>query len=167
MSRKKKSGIYNSHALLSNYAHNKVTLTLYLKGNYKFTGTIGWFDDYALKIKLRTGEGNITIPIHNIIYYECDYYQREIQFNRIVEWVYRNVPKSTLREETQLSRYKKTKELLHFYLEDGTEIRGRIQWYIQSLYCIRPENGDMDHLIIKRHILYYKELRADVDKAVV
>jgi cold shock CspA family protein/sRNA-binding regulator protein Hfq len=151
--------VYNSNNLLTKYKICDADLSVYLINGKKITGKLRWYDDYAIKLIMPDGSGSVTIPIHNIVYYECDHKLLDGEQDKIAK-VFRGVPKCTNKEKNQLAKYKNDNELIHFYLEDGIEVRGRLKWYVDYLYCIKPENEDSDLHIIKRHILYYKKIES-------
>ncbi len=150
--------IAGSLNLLKKYKHNNRTITVSLIDGKKFTGQLRWYDDYAIKLILP--DGSITIPIHNIIQYECEYILSEGE----VEYkgkVLRSLMFSTNRENQQLYDYKNNKKLLYFYLKDGTEIIGRLHWVMEYVYAVRPDNSNRDFMITKRQILYYKKIEVN------
>ena len=155
---KKGFNVHNSRDLLTKYYKGGKELTIYIKGGSKFTGTLKWYDDYAIKIRRADKSGSVTIPIHNILYYQCEHFQLDFEQKQSPR-VCRKPPNSTDKEKLQIQRYKDNKELLHIYMEDGTEVKGRIQWYTAPVYSIRPDDEDWDYMIIKRHILYYRKIR--------
>ncbi|MEQ8186804.1 MAG: cold shock domain-containing protein [Candidatus Eremiobacterota bacterium] len=151
--------VYNSINLLTKYKIADSTLILHLTNGKTITGKMRWYDDYAIKIILSDGTGSVTVPIHNIIYYECNHIQLEGEQDKISR-VFRGVPKCTNKEISQLTKYKKNNELIHFYMEDNVEIKGRLKWFVDYLYCIEPDNREPDCQIVKRHIVYYKKIEA-------
>lgn len=149
----------NSLSLLRKYKQGDKDVTVYLTDGKKFTGKIRWVDDYAIKIIL--SDGSITIPIHNIAQYECEYFQLEGELPDESNRVFKGAVQSTGKEKDQLKKYKQSKELIHFYLKDGIEVRGRLQWLLEYAYAVRPENSVRDCVITKRHILYYKKIEVN------
>jgi sRNA-binding regulator protein Hfq len=150
--------IVGSLGLLRKYKLGGKELTVYLTDGKKFTGQLRWYDNYALKIILP--DESITIPIHNIVQYECEHFlsEGEVEYKGKVS---RGIAFPTNREKEQISKYKKNKELLHFYLKDGTEVRGRLQWVLEYVYAVRPDNSNHDFMITKRHIMYYRKIEVN------
>ena len=211
---KKTFFIVGSHSLFAKYKNSEKDLTVFLVNGEKLCGKINFYDDYSIKLSLNDGSGSVTIPIHNIISYECEHFLVEgeedgmiffkiteenfknlsdkvdtkklenlvdkgytrkkivkklisqgflddeidliLDNATMIEKVSRGVPKSTNRENQQLFIYKKQQEYVHFYLEDGHEITGRLKWFMDHLYCV--EDDERDYFITKRHILYYKRV---------
>ncbi len=151
--------VYNSINLLTKYKIADSNLTLHLTNGKTITGKMRWYDDYAIKIILPDGSGSVTVPIHNIIYYESNHTMLEGEQDKITR-VFRGVPKCTNKEKSQLAKYKKNNELIHFYMEDNMEIKGRLKWFVDYLYCIETDNKEPDYHIVKRHIVYYKKIDA-------
>ena len=125
--------VYNSINLLTKYKIADSNLTLHLTNGKTITGKMRWYDDYAIKIILPDGSGSVTVPIHNIIYYESNHTMLEGEQDKITR-VFRGVPKCTNKEKSQLAKYKKNNELIHFYMEDNMEIKGRLKWFVDYLY---------------------------------
>jgi len=150
--------VYGSISLLRKYKQGDKEITVYLIDGKKFTGKLRWFDDYAIKVIL--SDGSITIPIHNIAQFECEHFllDGEIDDNNRV---FRGMARSTEREQEQLKKYRKNNELIHFYLKDEIEVRGRLQWLLEYVYAVRPEKSSRDCMITKRQILYYKKIEVN------
>jgi len=210
----KKFYIVGSNSLFTKYKKSDKELTVYLTDGTRLSGKIRYYDDYSIKLVM--SDGSITVPIHNIVNYECDRFLMEnevdgITFSRITEDVIkaledkintemlktildkdftdkklkkkltklnfsqedidlilnsvvraekvsRGVPKSSGKEKEQLFKYKHDNELLYFRLEDGFEIKGRLEWFLDHIYCVKSDGEDKLYFITKRHILYYKKL---------
>lgn len=146
--------VLGSTSLLRKYKEAGKEVFVYLNDGKSFTGKLRWFDDYAIKIILL--DGSITIPIHNIVYYQCEHFLLEGEVDNVK--VFKGRAKPTDREGEQLKKYKRNKELLHFYMKDGSEIIGRLQWYEDYAYAVRPDNSKLDCTITKRQIMYYKKI---------
>jgi len=149
--------IIGANSLLTKYKMCDKSLKVHLKNGEVISGKIRWFDDYALKIINADESGSVTIPAHNISYYSCEHFLLEGEKDKTNK-VFRGVSKSTDKEREQLFKYKRNKELVHFYLEDGTEIKGRFRWYVDHMYCVQSDPDEKIYNIIKRHILYYKKI---------
>ena len=157
--------IIGSTSQLAKYKFADRALTVYLRNGKTFAGKIRWYDDYAVKLIMPDGSGSITIPIHNILYYECEQFALENEKEgKFAKRVFRGVAKSTNKEKQQLSKYKKDNNLLNFYLSNGNEITGRLNWYIDYIYSIKSEEGNKDYQLIKRHILYYRKIEFPAPK---
>ncbi len=153
----KKFVVCDSMSFLWKYKYSGREITVHLTDGKSFTGKLRWFDEYAFKIIL--SEGSITIPIHNIIQYECEEFQLEGEQPSSNKNVFKYVKNpSTDKEKEQLKKYKYNKELIHFYLKDGIEVRGRLQWFLDYAYTVRPEDSNHDVMITKRQILYYRKI---------
>lgn len=150
--------VAGSLSLLRKYKQSNREVTIYLIDGKRFTGQLRWYDDYALKIILF--DGSITVPIHNIVQYESENIMSEGEVDYKGK-ACRGKGFPTTRERQQLSKYKKEKNLLHFYLKDGSEVRGKLQWVLDYVYAIRPENSNRDYMITKRHILYYRKIEVN------
>jgi sRNA-binding regulator protein Hfq len=150
----KMENLLTSSSLLMKYKRLDKEITVTLTDGSKFTGKIRWADDYSVKIILP--DGSITIPIHNILYMDTIYVPPSL--HEFTYRVYHGRPLNTGREIQQLNKYMKSRELLHFYLENGVEIRGRLDSFESYIYFIKPVDGDRDYQIMKRHILYYKKI---------
>lgn len=148
--------VHDSISLLKKYKLGGKEVTVYLTDGKKFTGQIRWFDDYAVKIILP--DCSITIPIHNIAQCECEHFQLDGEVPDKNNRVFKGAAKSTDKEREQLKKYKQGNELIHFYLKDEIEVRGRLQWVLEYVYAVRPENSNRDCMITKRQILYYKKI---------
>jgi sRNA-binding regulator protein Hfq len=99
------------------------------------------------------------VPIHNIVYYQCEHFLLDGEVDNVK--VFKGRAITTEMEKEQLKKYKRNKELLHFYMKDGSEIKGRLQWYEDYVYAVRPEDGNRDYMITKRQILYYKKIEVN------
>jgi sRNA-binding regulator protein Hfq len=153
----KRFSVLNSRSLFTKYCSSGKPLKAYLRENKLFTGKIKWFDSYAFKLSLQDGSGNIIIPIHNILYYECEHVFREGEIEK--ESAHRTPPDNTGQEESQLNRYWRKKTLLHFHLKNGIEIKGRLKNFQDYAYTVKPDDEDWLYRITKRHILYYKKIK--------
>jgi small nuclear ribonucleoprotein (snRNP)-like protein len=151
--------IFGSISLLHKYRLGNKELTVYLSDGKTFTGKLRWFDEYAVKIVIPGAR--ITIPIHNIIHYQCENFSLDGELVDNNNRVFRGQVRSTEREEEQLYKYKRDKELLHFYMKDGSEVIGRLQWYEDYLYAVRPDNSNKDCMITKRQIMYYRKIKVN------
>lgn len=153
--------VVGSASLLAKYKLSEKVLTVHLTSGETFKGTIRWYDDYSFKIFLVDNSGSITIPIHNVLYYECETFLLENEKDgKISSRVFRGVPKSNDRERLQLTKYKSNNQLLSFHLENDLEIKGRLNWFMDHVYSVRSE--DKKHYqLMKRHIKYYRKLRPE------
>jgi len=131
---------------------------VHLRQDKEFTGKIAFWDDYAVKLILQ--DEKVMIPIHNILYCKFEHFLLENENQPFVN-VDRGLAYSSGKEEIQLERYERRQQLLHFYLEDGVEVRGRLRWHLNHVYCIRPDGEVLDYLIHKRNILYYKKIKEE------
>jgi small nuclear ribonucleoprotein (snRNP)-like protein len=132
---------------------------VYITDGKKFTGQLRWYDDYAIKIILP--DGSVTIPLHNIVHYECECFLAEGEVEYKGNNVSRGISPTTYREQERLEKYWKNNELIHFYLKDGSEVRGRLQWYLDHVYAVKPDNSSYNCMITKRHILYYRKIEVN------
>jgi sRNA-binding regulator protein Hfq len=158
----KKKGIfkvYGSSTLLRKYKLGGKEVTVYLTDGKKFTGQLRWFDDYAIKVILP--DGSITIPIHNILQYECECFLLDGEVASNNTRVFKGLAQSTDKEKEQLNKYRNNNELLHFYMKDGSEVRGRLQWVLEYMYAVRPDNSKQDYMITKRQIMYYRKIEVN------
>jgi len=161
----KKFVVIGTASIFTKYKIKDKLITVHLIDGSNFTGKIKWYDDYAIKLFLSEDTGSITVPIHNILYYECEHFLLENEkVAKLSKRVFRGVAKSTDKERQQLVKYKFRKVPVHFYLKNGLEIRGKIKWYVDHSYFIETEEGDRDYQIIKRHILYYKKIKPEKPK---
>jgi sRNA-binding regulator protein Hfq len=150
--------IASSLNLLKKYQRNNKEVTVYLTDGKKFTGQLRWYDNYAIKVILH--DGSIIIPMHNIVQYECEYFLTggEAEYTGTIS---RGPAFPTNRERQQLFKYMRNNELLHFYMKNGSEIRGRLQWVMEYVYAVRPDNSNRDCMITKRHIMYYRKIEVN------
>ena len=144
-----------SRSLFTKYRISHKEITVCIRQGKEFTGKIGFWDGFAVKLTL--SDETITIPIHNILYCKFDHFLLENESSNFLNVDRKRAIISGL-EEKQLDIHEKKQHLLHFYLEDGIEVRGRLRWYIDRIYCVRPDDEVLDYLIHKRHILYYKKI---------
>ena len=153
--------VIGSTSLFTKYKLKDKSITVHLENQKSFTGKIRWYDDYAIKLILPDSSGSITVPVHNILYYENEHFLLENESAaKISKRVFRGVPKSTGKERQQLAKYKYKNNLVNFHLINGREITGKLNWYVDHVYSIKTEEGDRDYEITKRHILYYRKLEA-------
>lgn len=146
--------VLGSTSLLRKYKFAYKEITIYLTDGKSFTGKIRWCDDYAIKIILP--DGSVIVPIHNIVYYQCEHFLLDGEIDNVK--VFKGRAKPTEMEKEQLKKYKRNKDLLHFYMKDGSEIRGRLQWYEDYAYAVRPDNSEVDCTMTKRQIMYYRKI---------
>jgi len=158
--REKPFVIVGSASLLAKYKLSQKELTLHLTCGKTFRGTIRWYDDYAIKIAQTDEDFSVTIPIHNVLYYECKAFLLENEKEgKISTRVFRGVPKSNDRERLQLQKYQNDKQLLVFNLENGKEIKGRLNWFLDHVYSLKEKDTNQNYQLIKRHISYYGKIK--------
>lgn len=145
-----------SRNLFLKYQRADKDITVYIRQGKELTSKILFWDDYAVKLILP--DERITIPIHSILYCKFDHFVMENEALGLPN-AFRGLPRTTGRENAQIDRYEKKQNLLHFYLEDDVEVKGRLKWHLPHVYCVRPDEEVLDYFIHKRHILYYKEIR--------
>ena len=148
-----------SQSLFNKYRITNKEITVYLSQGREFTGRIDFWDDYAVKLILQDEE--VMIPIHNILYCKFEHFLLENEKQNFYANVDRGMGYSSGREEALLNWYERKQSLLHFYMEDGVEVRGRLRWHLDYVYCIRPDGEVLDYLIHKRTILYYKKIEEE------
>ena len=147
--------VNNYVSLILKYKKGDKSITVKLVDGHTFTGKIGWNDEYAIKIIYEFG--SIIIPIHNVAVIECESFLLDEEIE-ITDKFFRGYTKPTNKEKEQLCKYMRDKELLWFCMSDGSVIKGRLNWFVNHAYVIKPDGSLKDCIITKRYIMYYRTI---------